>query len=160
MFTDGLISIEDTKAEELKAIQQMERNEDTSRYIISYSLERHRAEFQKPDVFYKSIYNKTGNLAGFMILVLDSDEISLEFRRIVISDKGKGYGKRAVSLVDRICTEEFGKSRIWLDVFDFNNRGRHIYESLGYRFVKTSNYQGKILKIYEKTPVGKQENYF
>jgi RimJ/RimL family protein N-acetyltransferase len=151
MITDGLISIEDTKAEELEAIQQMERNEDTSRYIISYSLEKHRAEFQKPDVFYKSIYGKTSNLVGFMILALDGDGISLEFRRIVISDKGKGYGKRAVSLVDRICTEEFGKSRIWLDVFDYNKRGQHIYETRGYKFVKISDYHGRSLKVYEKT---------
>ena len=150
MITDGVISIEDTKAEELEAIQQIEQDEDTSRYIIPYSLEKHRAEYQKRDVFYKSIYDKADKLTGFMILVLEDDGISLEFRRIVIRDKGKGHGKRAVSLVDQICTEEFGRSRIWLDVFDFNKRGQHTYETQGYTFVKTSNFHGKTLRIYEK----------
>lgn len=150
MITDGVISIAASKAEELPAIQQMEQNEDTSRYIMAYSLEKHRAEFQKRDIFYKSIYEKTGKLVGFMILVSDADGISLEFRRIVVSDKGKGYGKRAVALVDRICTEEFGRSRIWLDVFDFNKRGQYIYEMHGYGFIKTAAHDGKILKIYEK----------
>ncbi|NIR52065.1 hypothetical protein GWO43_25940 [candidate division KSB1 bacterium] len=76
MITDGVITIADTKGEELEAIQQMEQNQDTSRYIIAYPLEKHRAEFQKPEVFYKSIFDKTGKLVGFMILVLDNDGMS------------------------------------------------------------------------------------
>jgi len=143
--------IDDSKEDEIETIHKMERSEDTETFVIPYSLEKHREEFAKEDIRYKSIYDSKGSLIGFMILVLDPDDRSLEFRRIVISERGKGYGKRAVKLVDRISKEELDRSRLWLDVFDYNERGRHIYESNGYTAVGTSQFEGEKLCVYEKT---------
>jgi diamine N-acetyltransferase len=86
-----------------------------------------------------------------LILVLDSDNRSVELRRIVVTEKGHGYGKRVVSMVDEICRKELGRIRVWLDVFETNERARHVYEECGYRCFGRSEHEGKTLLLYEKT---------
>jgi RimJ/RimL family protein N-acetyltransferase len=43
-----------------------------------------------------------------------------------------------------------GRRRIWLDVFEHNARGRHVYEKLGYRRFDSGELDGKPLLLYEK----------
>ena len=44
-----------------------------------------------------------------------------------------------------------GRARIWLDVFDDNERARRAYEASGYRFVGTGRYpDGRALLFYDK----------
>ena len=148
--TDGVVSIADAGRDELASLFRMETGSDTSRYIISHSLETHQAQFDQPEIRYKSIYADAHRLVGFMILVLEPDGRSIEFRRIVISEKGCGYGRRAVELLNDICRDELGRERIWLDVFEFNDRARNLYESCGYRSFAESQWQGMPLRLYEK----------
>jgi RimJ/RimL family protein N-acetyltransferase len=137
-----------TKQEELESICRLEQGEARG-FIIPYSLERHLLEFARPDVIYKSI-EVEGQAVGFVILVLDSDGRSVEFRRIVVSTPGRGYGRRAVELVNDICRRELGRSRVWLDVFESNHRARHVYEQCGYRQFGRSEHEGRTLLLYER----------
>ena len=57
---------------------------------------------------------------------------SLEFRRIVITDKGKGYGRESLRLIKKMAFEELSAHRLWLDVKDHNLRARHVYEAEGF----------------------------
>lgn len=151
MTADGRITIDNAEEDELGAFHTMEKPVEVRRYIIPYTQAKHREQFATDGVWYKSIYNGRGLLVGFLILALDPDGRSLEFRRIVVSERGRGYGKRAVRLVDQICREEFGRHRVWLDVFQDNVRGRHIYEHSGYVLSGATEFEGKSLLIYEKT---------
>ena len=148
--TDGVLRIADAGLDELASFYGMETESDNSRYIISHTLEAHHALFHKPEARYKAIYAEAGRLVGYMILMLEPDDRSIEFRRIVISEKSRGYGRRAVELLDDICRNELDRERIWLDVFEFNDRARKLYESCGYRFFRESLWQGKTLRFYEK----------
>jgi RimJ/RimL family protein N-acetyltransferase len=112
-------------------------------------LDRHEKEFAKPDVIYKSIW-RGGQHIGFLILVLDSDARSVELRRIVVAESGRGYGKRVVSMIDDICRDELGRVRVWLDVFETNDRARHVYEQCGYRRFGKSEHEGRSFLLYEK----------
>jgi RimJ/RimL family protein N-acetyltransferase len=56
----------------------------------------------------------------------------IEFRRLAITEKGHGYGTHALRLVKDAAFGEFGARRIWLDVYDFNERARSIYEAEGF----------------------------
>jgi RimJ/RimL family protein N-acetyltransferase len=143
------ITLRDTQIEELARICEMEQG-DARDFIAPYSLERHRAELLKPDVVYKSIYHND-DLVGFLILVLDPDGHSVEFRRIVVSDPGRGYGKRAIAIVAELCRSELGRARVWLDVFETNARARHVYEECGYEPFGESEYRGRTLVLYQKT---------
>jgi RimJ/RimL family protein N-acetyltransferase len=148
MLPEHELLIRNTKCDELVPICDMERGKARN-FIIPYSLDRHMAEFERSEVLYKTIW-RAGRTIGFLILVLDSDARSVEFRRIVISEPGRGYGKRVVGMVDEICRNELGRGRIWLDVFETNERARHVYEQCGYRRFGKSEYKERTLLLYER----------
>ena len=149
-LTDGLITLIDATEDQLEAFHHMEKDEDTAQYILPYSVDEHKEEFSRDDVVYKSVYDRQNELVGFVILILDPDGQSVEFGRIVIAQKGQSYGSRAVSLIERVCKEELNRQRVWLDVFEFNQRAQHVYESSGYRYFGSRPHEGKTLRLYEK----------
>lgn len=57
---------------------------------------------------------------------------SIEFRRIVITEKGRGYGREALRRVKSMAFGELKAHRLWLDVKEHNFRARHVYESEGF----------------------------
>lgn len=134
---------------ELELFQKFETKEDTINYINPYTIEKHIEEFNKPNIVYKTILNKD-KIIGFIILNLEEDKKSVEFRRIVINEKGKCFGIMAINYLDYIVKEEYLRNRIWLDVYEHNKRGIHIYEKCGYKYLNSIKHQGKELKIYEK----------
>jgi len=143
------IEIRDSLKNELILFQRIEAEDDTKNFIIPYTYQKHLEEYDKPEIVYKTIVvEKT--IVGFIILRLEEDRNSVEFRRIVIKEKGKGYGKMAINILDTIVKNEYKRNRIWLDVFSHNERGIHIYEKCGYIYQNSIDYQGKKLKIYEK----------
>lgn len=148
MLSNQELFIRDTKREELGRICEMKRGEARN-FVIPSSLDRHRIEFTKPEVVYKSIWRGDQHI-GFLILVLDSDARSVEFRRIVVTEPGCGYGKKVVRMVDGICRDELSRGRVWLDVFETNKRARHVYEQCGYCTFGRFEHEGKTLLLYEK----------
>ena len=152
MVSDGVIYVYNTKPNELSTIHRMEQDTDTAEFIVPYRLARHESEYAKDNVYYKSIYGPPGELIGFAILALNDNGTTMEFRRLMISEKGKGFGSRAVALMDTVAKEEFHCRRIWLDVFEFNTRGQHVYTKLGYVFQSRTEYQGRVLRVYDKQP--------
>jgi len=148
MLSDYEPVIRATKRDELELIWDMEQGEARN-FIIPYVLEKHQLEFAKPSVAYRSVWSN-GQLIGFIILVLERDGQSVEFRRIVVSQPGFGYGKRVVGMVDQLCRSEFCRARVWLDVFETNHRARHVYEQCGYQQFGKSEHEGKTLLLYEK----------
>lgn len=146
---DDAITLHDTEFQELSAISEMEQGEARD-FIVPYTLRKHQEEFAKPAVVYRSI-RRGESLVGFVILALDPDGLSVEFRRIVVSDSGRGIGKRAVELVRELCKRELGRRRVWLDVFDSNERARHVYEKCGYSRFGLAEHEGRKLLLYETT---------
>lgn len=148
MSLDGKLILLDTRPEELEWIYRLEQSGQAQDNIIPYSLERHQDEFAKSDVVYKSIW-QNDEPAGFLILVLDPDGHSIEFRRIVIAMPDRGFGKQTVRMAAMVCRRDLGRDRIWLDVFETNKRARYVYEQCGYRPFGKSEYQGRTLLLYE-----------
>ncbi len=148
----GLSSIQDvtlreTRITELDAILAMEEG-DARDFIIPYSLERHHEEFAKNSVRYLSI-DVGGKLSGFVILALDDDRQSVEFRRIVIARSGHSFGSAALKLIDTYSTETLRRNRIWLDVFKTNARARHVYEKHGFTQFGQTVHDNRTLVLYE-----------
>ena len=48
------------------------------------------------------------------------------------ADTGKGYGSDALGALLRFGFGELRLVRMWLDVYDFNERALHVYERLGF----------------------------
>jgi RimJ/RimL family protein N-acetyltransferase len=128
----------------------MEQDADAAPNIVPYSYEQHLAEYNRGDIVYLSIYDNH-QLAGFFILALDPDNHSVEFRRIVVACKDRGIGQQAISQMETYCREQLNRNRVWLDVFDFNQRGQHVYAKLGYKFFDQKDFHGQTLLCYQKS---------
>ena len=143
------VQIERAQRKDLSLFERMEQDPDTRDFIIPYSREDHVEKFANPNIVYlRLLFNE--ELVGFFILGLDLDDVSVEFRRIVVATKGKGIGQMAIPEMEDFCRCELNRKRIWLDVFAHNDRGRHIYEKLGYCQFGSSAFDGKPLLLYEK----------
>ncbi len=145
-----MIELRPSTRQELPEFARMETAPDTEDYILAYDSERHLAEFERDDIVYLSIYAEN-RLVGFFILALEADPGSLEFRRIVVAERGLGIGRAAIGLMEEYCRDQLGRDRVWLDVFDFNHRGRHLYQKLGYRYFDRGELDGKTLLFFEKS---------
>ena len=91
-----MIELRASTATELPEFAKMETAPDTADYILAYDEARHRAEFERDGIVYLSIY-WSKKLAGFFILALDPDPDSVEFRRIVIAERGQGTAQAALA---------------------------------------------------------------
>lgn len=134
---------------ELDIVCELELDADTVPYILPTPRARHEANMARDDMIYLSIYREA-RFAGYFILVLEADGESVEFRRIVIAEKGAGTGREAIARMEAYCRDRLGRRRIWLDVFDFNDRGMHLYPKLGYRYTGDQDLDGKRLLFFEK----------
>lgn len=145
-----MVTIKESSREELDLFSEMELEAGISPFVIPYSTDEHLETFDKPESRYLSIYDQD-HLEGFILLLLEADGFSVEFRRIVVTGKGKGIGQTAIAQVDDYCREVLHRNRIWLDVFENNERARHVYEKSGYKRFKEGDYRGRVLLFYEKT---------
>ena len=134
---------------DIPAIMVMEAAADSTDFIVKYDIEQHQINSHDPTIIYLKIC-RDQILSGFFILVLDQDGISVEFRRIVVAEKGKGTGQKAITLMEDYCTQQLKRDRVWLDVFENNRRGRHIYQKLGYHEFGRSEHNGSALILMEK----------
>lgn len=112
-------------------------------FLIRYSLEKHLQSFHDPRNVYLTILDDEGEVAGYFLLVQEDAAGSVECRRICVDEGQRGIGQAAIRLMEAFCTEELNATRIWLDVFDHNPRGKHIYRKLGYTPFHEGMYAGK-----------------
>jgi diamine N-acetyltransferase len=143
------ITLARASADDAAAFAGMEQEADTEEYIYPSTEAEHRRGMQDPGLVYLGI-REGGDTIGFIILALEPDGRSVELRRIVVSRRGRGIGQAAITLMEELCVSKMGRTRVWLDVFEHNLRGRHIYEKLGYRKFTDTTHDGKRLLLYEK----------
>ncbi|WP_136466748.1 GNAT family N-acetyltransferase [Flagellimonas onchidii] len=136
--TDKII-IKRTVYEDLEKIMEFER--DNCKYIQQYNISEHEQILENE--CHLSIFKKENNeLIGHIILAGISDpKKAIEFRRIVVSKKGFGYGKDSIELVKKICFEKYKADKIWLDVYSDNKKAIGLYKSQG--FLKEKRIQAK-----------------
>jgi diamine N-acetyltransferase len=145
-----MIELQRATAQDIPMFIAMEQAADTEAYIIPYSRDEHERKMLDASLAYLRIV-ENGDLAGFFVLALDTDGKSVEFRRVVVSAKGRGVGQLAIAQMEHFCRTQLSRSRIWLDVFEHNHRGRHIYEKLGYQKYGEASHEGRTLWLYEKS---------
>lgn len=117
---------------DLDFVLKLEADPETAPFIQRWSIEEHLAAIADPDVAHLIVEDAERRVpVGFVILRGLGTEV-IEFRRIAISEKGRGHGTHAIRLVKEAAFGEMGARRLWLDVYDFNDRARSIYEAEGF----------------------------
>ncbi len=126
------IRLELTNLNNIYRIIQIES--DNSEFVGQYDTNKHKDVINDDDGLHLSIIEKSNSsLIGYIILAgLTNTNDSIEFRRIVVSEKGKGFGKDSLTLVKKHCFENLNAHRIWLDVFEDNFRAIQLYKSQGF----------------------------
>lgn len=132
---NNTIALRPAAADEVDYIFALEARLENSHFVMPYTRERHIQTIESADEELLVICDKnTGALLGFVILAgLCNPDLSLEFRRMVIDKKGNGLGRQTVNLVKEYCFRILHFHRLWLDVYEDNERGIHIYQSEGFR---------------------------
>ncbi len=145
-----MITLQPSKREELEKLDAMDRQLHARGYVVQTGIETHRHDFDDPCITYLNILGSRGEFCGYFILVLEPDTGSIEFRRILVDQNRRGVGQAAIIEMEKYCKNVFQIDRIWLDVFEDNAIGIHIYEKLGYARLKEELYDGRRLFFYEK----------
>jgi RimJ/RimL family protein N-acetyltransferase len=140
------ITLRRTTPDDIDFVSKSEHDESNKPFIGQWTKEQHINSLQNPDIYHVVVEHiESGRSLGYIILAgLTNPNKSIEFMRIVINDKGKGYGKMTVHLVKKLVFEELKAHRLWLDVKEFNLRAQKLYESEGFM------YEGK-LRDYVRT---------
>lgn len=121
-----------TTENDLPFVVRIELQEAGSGFVTAEGFDRHIAYLADPDVGHLMIENGP-EAVGYMILAgLTDPSENIELRRIVISEKGRGYGRAALRVAKMAAFTELNAHRLWLDVKTYNERARHLYETEGF----------------------------
>ncbi|MBD2677773.1 MULTISPECIES: GNAT family N-acetyltransferase [Nostoc] len=120
-----------TEKADLDYIISAENDDENRQYIIPWSREQHLQAMLNHDIAHLIVKNQTR--IGYVILagLLDFNQ-NIEFRRIVITEKGKGYGKVTVEMVKQLAFETYNAHRLWLDVKVQNKVAQAVYKKSGF----------------------------
>jgi len=145
-----LITLKKATKKELPIFDGFDKQVHAKNFVFRTGLSKHEAYFADSDITYLSIVDAAEKTIGYFILAQDPESDSIEFRRIVVDKDKLGIGQQAIQLMENYCCQNFNAKRIWLDAFEDNGRGIHIYKKLGYRFFKQKPYENRRLLFFEK----------
>ncbi len=128
-----VLNIAPTKKDDLSEILRLERSPQNEKWIFPYTRRRHEEVLRREDEFHFTLKSEENIIIGFIILAkAEKEHNSIEFRRIVIRQKGKGLGRKCLRWIKHYCFEELNAYRVWLDVFTNNDRALALYLSEGF----------------------------
>ena len=126
------VSVRPSTPDDLAFVLAAERAPDNAPFVLQWTREQHLHALSDPS-YAHWIIESGGRPAGYLILMdLFSPHESLQFRRLVVLDKGRGIGRAAVRLVKEAAFGRFGAHRLWLDVMEHNQRAQALYASEGF----------------------------
>jgi len=142
------IRLKPTVEKDVNFVLQAENHQDNSAFIGQWTKQQHIESLSNNDIAHFIIERITDNYpVGYTILkgLTDINQI-IELKRIVITHKGKGYGREALQLIKKLSFEELSVHRLQLDLKEYNLRAKKLYESEGFitegclrECLKTSN---------------------
>lgn len=129
-----MITLRATQPSDLPFVIGAERHANNLTYVGQWSYERHGAAITTDDEAHLIIERlEDRHLVGYAILMgLTNHHQNLHLKRIVVTEKGQGYGRAALRQLKQMAFETYQAHRFWLDVKAFNPRARHLYESEGF----------------------------
>lgn len=122
-----------TRAADLEFVLAAESDPDNREWLLPWSREQHAASLADDDLCHLIVEDAGGHRLGFAILAgLRNPHGSIECRRVVITEKGRGHGRRAMRAIQFFVFEDLGAHRLWLDTQERNLRARRVYRATGF----------------------------
>ncbi|MFS1513783.1 GNAT family protein [Chengkuizengella sp. SCS-71B] len=152
--TDRII-LRNTEEKDLDFVINTEHHKENSPYVRAWKKSDHLNILSNQERLHLIVENVLDhNPVGYVIISgHKNQDHNIEFRRLVIAEKGKGYGKETIILVKKLAFEKLKAHRLWLDVKEHNHRAFHLYKSLGFKeegllrecFLYEGNYESLII---------------
>lgn len=131
-------------------IIEMESHPDNKDFIWMGTFEEHQSEIRdKSHILWIFRTKEDARIVGYALARLDRESDIFELRRIVITNKGLGYGKESISAIIKYAFEEFKANRFWLDTYPDNSVGISLYEKIGLKKEGTLRHNYKSSRGYE-----------
>lgn len=125
------LSLRKTTEVDLDYVLQAEHDDNNRQYIIPWSREKHLQAIADADIAHLIVQKQTK--IGYVILAgLLNQNRSIEFRRIVITQKRQGYGKETLEMIKELVFETHKAHRLWLDVKEQNYVAQAVYKAAGF----------------------------
>ena len=129
-----MITIRKTEQDDLKWVIDAESSPENNNYVEQWSFDKHCNSLLDNDIKHFLIIDANKNKVGYFILAgLENENNTMELRRLVITQKHKGYGKYTLKEILRLSFEEFNCHRLWLDVKINNTKAMAMYEKFGFK---------------------------
>lgn len=128
------ISLRYTTEDDLDFVLKAERAFENSPFVFLWTRAQHTAILSSEGTAHFVVEQASERTkVGYLIIdgLADPNQ-SVELKRLVITEKNRGYGRATLRLVKRLAFSEWGAHRLWLDVKEQNFRARHLYESEGF----------------------------
>lgn len=123
-------AIQDEESNRLTGTRQRFTEDQIHEWLVGLSGRHDRADWAVIRV------EDGANLGEVVLHEFDEDNESVGFRIAQASEKvfGRGYGAEATRAVINHAFDDIGLHRVFLEVFSFNPRARHVYEKCGFVF--------------------------
>jgi len=128
------VELRATTAADLKFVVAAEQAEQHSGFIGCWSREEHIQAIGCDNFAHFVVERRCDrHPVGYLIFQdVQSPHQTVQLRRIVIAQKGQGYGRAALRQAKRLAFETYGAYRFWLDVKSHNDRAQALYRSEGF----------------------------
>ena len=119
--------------QDLDYIMETEYKPENAKYVIPYTREVHALTIATGAAIHLIIEEKTTKtpVGYLMIAGLETEAKEMEWTRIVLDVKGRGYGRETLKMLKSWAFDDLHFHRAWLDCKDHNARALHVYESEG-----------------------------
>jgi diamine N-acetyltransferase len=119
---------------DIPQICALERLPEFRTFVGNWPMEQHLKMFVDPGTAYIVAEEAQQQIAAFAILQgLQSEHRAIEVKRVVVGVPNQGLGRKLLSTIADRAFGEYSAHRLFLDVFETNDRARHVYETFGFR---------------------------
>ena len=145
-----------TGDEDLAYVMATEAEAENRAFVELWSESEHRVAIEDPDTLHLVAVRGTAPqetpVAYVILQDVRSASRSIFLRRVVVSDKGVGYGREVCALVLRHCFQDLGAHRVWLNVQEDNEVAIRLYQGLGFTLEGTTRdsalHDGRFSSMY------------
>ncbi|MEL7141628.1 MAG: GNAT family protein [Cyanobacteria bacterium J06643_4] len=134
--TAGTVNLRQTRLADLDFVIDAEQHPDNAPYVYQWQRTQHEGAIGAEDsahLIVEHVVEGLGTSIGYMILagLCDPHKVLL-LQRIVIVDKGRGYGRQTLQWIKAFTFDYLDYHRLQLDVVASNERARSLYLSEGF----------------------------
>lgn len=128
-----LLRFRQAEINDLDYVLDMEFNPENAKYIIPWDRDFHENWLKASSSTHLIIETADGRekVGYLMINGLDNPSKEIEWTRIVIAKKGRGFGQETMEMLESWAFDDLKFHRAWLDCKDYNTRALHVYEKAG-----------------------------